>query len=82
VPGIQGEMDSNGAEEQLFLRKIEFKDAEFEVGFIVVREGRMGFRSESESLPGIVRKSKSLSLVFLKMKKFDIAELRRAFEGK
>ena len=42
----------------------------------------MRFRSESESLPGIVRKSKSLSLVFLKMKKFDIAELRRAFEGK
>jgi hypothetical protein len=34
----------------------------FEVGFSIVREGRLGFRSEIESVPGIVRKSKSRSL--------------------
>ena len=34
-----------------------------EGGFNLLREGRMGFRSQSESVPGTVRYSKSLSLI-------------------
>jgi hypothetical protein len=33
-----------------------------EEGFILIREGRMGFQDEGRSVPGTVRKRKSLSL--------------------